>query len=64
MVKSGNTFNDTIELVANTHDAYPKINSYQDNVYIVWNSENNGSSKDIKNNGLFFIKSSNTGKNF
>jgi len=61
---SGNTFNDTIELVANTHDAYPKINSYQDNVYIVWNSENNGSSKDIKNNGLFFIKSSNTGKTF
>ena len=61
---SGNTFNDTIELAANTHDAYPKVNSYQDNVYIVWNSENNGSSKDIKNNGLFFIKSSNTGKTF
>lgn len=61
---SGNTFNDTIELAANTNDAYPKVNSYQDYVYIVWNSENNGSSKDIKNNGLFFITSSNKGKTF
>src|SRR5215203_5363107 len=35
---SGNTFNDTIQLAINTNDAYPKVNSYQDYVYIVWNS--------------------------
>jgi hypothetical protein len=53
-VDSGNTFNDTIELATNTNDAYPKVNSYQDYVYIVWNSENNDNlSKDNENNGLF-----------
>jgi hypothetical protein len=61
---SGNTFNDTIELATNTNDAYPKVNSYQDYVYIVWNSENNSLSKDIENSGLFFIKSSDKGNTF
>jgi hypothetical protein len=61
---SGNTFNDTIELATNTSDAYPKVNSYQDYVYIVWNSENNSLSKDIENSGLFFIKSSDKGNTF
>jgi hypothetical protein len=64
-VDSGNTFNDTIELATNTNDAYPKVNSYQDYVYIVWNSENNDNlSKDNENNGLFFIKSSDKGNIF
>ncbi|MGI9010833.1 MAG: sialidase family protein [Nitrososphaeraceae archaeon] len=64
-IDSGNTFNDTIELATNTNDTYPKVNSYQDYVYIVWNSEeNNNLSKDNKNSGLFFIKSSNKGNNF
>jgi hypothetical protein len=41
-IDSGNTFNDAaIQLATNTNDAYPKVNSYQDYVYIVWNSENN-----------------------
>jgi hypothetical protein len=61
---SGNTFNDTIQLATNTNDAYPKVNSYQDYVYIVWNSENNSLSKDIENSGLFFIKSSDKGNTF
>jgi hypothetical protein len=61
---SGNTFNDTIQLATNTNDAYPKVNSYQDYVYIVWNSENNRLSKDIENSGLFFIKSSDKGNTF
>ena len=61
---SGNTFNDSIELATNTNDAYPKVNSYQDYVYIVWNSENNDLSKDIENSGLFFIKSSDRGNTF
>jgi hypothetical protein len=61
---SGNTFNDTIQLAINTNDAYPKVNSYQDYVYIVWNSENNRLSKDIENSGLFFIKSSDKGNTF
>jgi hypothetical protein len=63
-VDSGNTFNGTIQLATNTNDAYPKVNSYQDYVYIVWNSENNSLSKDIENSGLFFIKSSDKGNTF
>ena len=63
-IDSGNTFNGTIQLATNTNDAYPKVNSYQDYVYIVWNSENNSLSKDIENSGLFFIKSSDKGNTF
>src|SRR5688572_3874002 len=62
-IDSGNTFNDTTELATNTNDVYPKVNSYEDYVYIVWNSENNKISQD-NNNGLFFIKSSDKGNNF
>jgi hypothetical protein len=61
---NGNTFDDEIEIVDNTYDAYPKVNSYQNSVYVVWNSENKGSAKDYKNTGLFFIRSSDNGKNF
>ena len=57
-IDSGTNFNDPIELTANTDDAFPKINSYGNNVYIVWNNENK------KNSGLFFIKSSDKGNNF
>ena len=63
-IDSGNTFNDTIELATNTIEAYPKVNSYEDYVYIVWNSENNNLSEDNKNNGLFFIKSNDRGNTF
>jgi hypothetical protein len=62
---SGNTFNDTVKLATNANDSYPKINSYDDYVYIVWNSENKEEiSKDNENNGLFFIKSSDKGNTF
>src|SRR5215207_2761256 len=61
---SGNTFNEEIEIINNTHDSYPKVNSYQNYAYVVWNSENKSSSKDYKNTGLFFIRSSDYGKNF
>lgn len=65
-IDSGNTFNDTIELATDTNDAYPKVNSFEDYVYIVWNSENNKISQDNNNNnnGLFFIKSPDKGNNF
>jgi hypothetical protein len=64
----GKTFKDSIELVNNTNDAYPKVNSYKEHVYVTWNSENSNSSSenddDNENSGLFFIKSSNKGNNF
>jgi hypothetical protein len=55
---TGNTFNNSIELINNTTDSFPKINSYDNYVYIVWNNENK------KNSGLFFVKSSDKGNNF
>ena len=57
-IDGGTTFNNSIELINKTNGAFPKINSYANNVYIVWNDENK------KNNGIFFIKSSNKGNNF
>jgi hypothetical protein len=39
-IDSGNTFKNSIELINNTIDAFPKINSFGNNVYIVWNNEN------------------------
>ena len=60
----GNTFTDEIEITNNTYDSYPKVNSFKNYVYVVWNSENKSSSKGYTNTGLFFIKSSDYGKNF
>src|SRR5215207_2766229 len=57
-IDSGNTFNNSIELINNTNDAFPKIKSYRNYVYIVSNNENK------KNSGLFFVKSSDKGNNF
>src|SRR5215204_4626325 len=67
---NGKTFNDSIELANKTYDTYPKVNSYQEHVYVTWNSENSKSKSNSKNNdddknsGLFFIKSSDKGNNF
>ncbi len=61
---NGNTFNDKIELTNNTYDSYPKDNSYQNYVYVVWNSEDKSSSKDSEDSGLFFIRSSDNGESF
>jgi len=62
---SGKTFNNTKEIINNTRDAYPKINSYFDYVYVVWNNENNdGGLDDFKNNGLFFTRSYDNGNSF
>ena len=55
---TGNTFNNSIEVINNTYSAFPKINSYGNYVYIVWNNENK------KNGGLFFVKSFDKGNNF
>ena len=57
-IDGGNTFKDSMLLVNNTIDAFPKIDSYGNNVYIVWNDENKNSS------GLFLVKSSDKGNNF
>ena len=57
-INTGNTFNNSIELINNTNDAFPKIKSYGNYVYIVSNNENK------KNSGLFFVKSSDKGNNF
>ncbi|HET9806700.1 MAG: sialidase family protein [Deltaproteobacteria bacterium] len=64
---TGKTFKDSIELANNTNDAYPKVNSYKEHVYVTWNSENSSTStskNDDENSGLFFIKSSDKGNNF
>jgi hypothetical protein len=61
---NGKTFSDSLELANNTKDAYPKVNSYKDYVYVVLNSENSKSLKNYENSGLFFKKSSNKGNNF
>jgi hypothetical protein len=42
----------------NTDDSFPKISSYGNYVYVVWNNENK------ENSGLFFVRSSNQGDNF
>jgi hypothetical protein len=54
----GNTFNNSLHLIKNTKDAFPKINAYGNNVYVVWNNENKN------NSGLFLVKSSDKGSNF
>jgi hypothetical protein len=54
----GNAFNNSIDLIKSTKDAFPKINSYGNNVYVVWNNENKN------NSGLFLIKSSDKGSKF
>ena len=63
---NGNTFNDQIKLTNNTYDSYPKVNSYHNYVYVVWNSEDKSSSKDSgdSDSGLFFIRSFDNGKSF
>ena len=60
---NGNTFNDAIEISKKVTDSYPKINSYGDYVYLVWNSENTKTLKD-GSSGLFFVKSSDRGNDF
>ncbi|MDX1371699.1 MAG: sialidase family protein [Nitrososphaeraceae archaeon] len=61
----GNTFKDTIELMNNTNDSFPKINSYNDYVYVVWNSEPKiGNKASNIDEGLFFAKSQDNGKTF
>ncbi len=57
-IDGGNTFNNLIELMNKTDDSFPKISSYGNYVYIVWNNENK------ENGGLFFVRSSNQGDNF
>jgi len=62
---NGEKFNEPIQLANNTRDSYPKVNSYKEHVYVVWNSENiKSSSESDKNSGLYFIKSSDKGNNF
>jgi hypothetical protein len=62
---NGEKFNEPIQLANNTRDSYPKVNTYKEHVYVVWNSENiKSSSENDKNSGLYFIKSSDKGNNF
>lgn len=56
-IDRGNTFNSRL-LVNSTINSFPKIDSYGNNVYVVWNNENNN------NSGLFLVKSSDKGINF
>ena len=57
-ITRGKTFYLPIELVSNIKNAFPKINSYENNVYIIWNNEYK------KNGGIFFVKSPDKGSNF
>jgi hypothetical protein len=62
---NGEKFNEPIQLANNTRDSYPKVNSYKEHVYVVWNNENiKSSSENDENSGLYFIKSSDKGNNF
>ena len=74
-IDNGNTFNAPIELIEDTYSSYPKINAYEENVYIVWNNDGhkdkNSKDKVNKNNniddskiGMFFVQSSDKGFNF
>jgi hypothetical protein len=56
-IDSGSTFNSML-LVNSTINSFPKIDSYGNNVYVVWNNENNN------NSGVFLVKSSDKGINF
>lgn len=64
----GKTFNNAIELTEDTYNSYPKINSYKDNVVVVWN--NDGDDKNTEDNlnnsnrGMFFVQSFDRGFNF
>ncbi|HET8792935.1 MAG TPA: sialidase family protein [Nitrososphaeraceae archaeon] len=57
-IDRGETFNNPVELVNNIKNAFPKINSHENNVYIIWNNEYK------KNGGIFFVKSPDKGSNF
>jgi hypothetical protein len=55
---SGDTFNKPIELANNANTSFPKVSSYGNYVYTVWNNENE------KNGGLFFARSYDEGNSF
>ncbi len=57
-IDSGSSFKKSKLLVNDTLDAFPKVDLYGNNVYIVWNNENKN------NSGLFLVKSSDRGNNF
>ncbi len=54
----GNTFSKPLELANNTFTSFPKVSSYGNYVYTVWNDDNE------KNGGLFFARSSDEGDSF
>lgn len=70
----GRTFSDVINISNNAgKSSFPKISSFQDNVYITWNIDredksifknNINSSSSITKEGIYFVKSMNKGHNF
>jgi len=64
----GQTFDDMINISNNADKtSFPKISSYQDNVYVSWNVDRKdqvGTISDKPAEGIYFAKSNDKGKNF
>jgi len=64
----GSSFGDVVSLSENAgKSSFPKISSYQDDVYIAWNIDSDDKSTVGTNNsddGIFFVKSTDNGSSF
>ena len=64
----GQTFGDVINISNNADKtSFPKVSSYQDNVYVAWNIDRTDEVDPVSNkpgDGVYFTKSTNKGKNF
>ncbi len=64
----GSTFGDVVSLSDNAgKSSFPKISSYQDDVYITWNIDSDDKSivgTNNSNDGIFFVKSTDKGSSF
>ena len=58
----GENFNKSIYLMNNTIKSFPKVNSNDDHLYLIWNSETNSGID--SSNDLYFIKSEDNGETF
>ncbi|MGD1837986.1 MAG: sialidase family protein [Nitrososphaeraceae archaeon] len=58
----GKNFGESINLMNDTNNSFPKVNSYENHVYLIWNSENINGMNPV--NDLYFIKSEDNGKTF
>ena len=64
----GSSFGDVVSISENAgKSSFPKISSYQDDVYIAWNIDSDDKSivgTNNSNDGIFFVKSTDNGSSF